>query len=95
MCLDSRYTVIALANVALRLLNKCPGSSLAGYQRQSLSSTSLAEQAHSLVPHPSELPVKQWEGDALRGLFLLYNGQSEPYTPFADPHDSVGAEVRS
>ena len=24
---------------------------------------------------------------------LLINGQSEPYTPFADPHGPEGAEV--
>jgi hypothetical protein len=27
--------------------------------------------------------------------FWAGDGQSEPYTPFADPHDPEGAEVRS
>ncbi len=29
------------------------------------------------------------------GALLSDHGQSEPYTPFADPHDPEGAEVRS
>jgi hypothetical protein len=29
------------------------------------------------------------------GSLCLDNGQSEPYTPFADPHRPEGAEVRS